>query len=106
MSAELLIEINADAASLETEWRDLEGRGAVTAFQRYDYVAPLYAAFVRHRRAEPLIVVVRAAKGAPPLMILPLCRYRDDGLTVISFADIRVADYCAPVVEAGWAIDG
>ncbi|WP_204276852.1 hypothetical protein, partial [Escherichia coli] len=52
----------------------------------------------------PLVVVVRAAAGAPPLMILPLCRYREDGLTVISFADIRVADYCAPVVDPGWTI--
>lgn len=106
MTAELRIEIHADAAPLEAEWRDLEGRGAVTAFQRYDYVAPLYAAFVAHRRAEPLVVVVRAATGAPPLMILPLCRYRDDGVTVIGFADIRVADYCAPVVDPSWAIDG
>ncbi|MFK8252503.1 GNAT family N-acetyltransferase [Ancylobacter terrae] len=102
-----VIEIHTAIAPLEAEWRTLEESGHATAFQTYDFVAPLYAAFGRHGRAEPVIVVVRPTPGAAPVMILPLCRYREGGLDLIAFADIRVADYCAPVLAADFpAEDG
>ncbi|WP_246104969.1 GNAT family N-acetyltransferase [Rhodoligotrophos appendicifer] len=95
-----VIEVHRDCAPLEAEWRALEEGGHVTAFQRYDFVAPLYAAFQRHQRAQPLMVVVRPQAGAAPMMILPLCAYRERGLRMISVADLRVADYCAPILAA------
>ncbi|WP_338048996.1 GNAT family N-acetyltransferase [Rhodoligotrophos defluvii] len=103
--AEPVIEIHWDIEPLEAEWRALEEQGHVTAFQRYDFVAPLYAAFRRHDRAEPVIVVVRPTAGATPMMILPLCAYAERGLRMISFADLRVADYCAPVLAKDFPAD-
>lgn len=99
------IEIHRDISPLETEWRDLEETGTATAFQRYDFVAPLYAAMVAHGRADPVIVVVREASSGEPMMILPFCRYREKGAAVIGFADIRVADYCAPVSARAFDLD-
>ena len=99
------IEVHREIASLERSWRDLEETGTGTAFQRYDFVAPLYAAFLAHRRAEPVIVVVRDGASGAVLMILPLCRYRHGVISVIGFADIRVADYCAPIQARGFDPD-
>jgi CelD/BcsL family acetyltransferase involved in cellulose biosynthesis len=100
---EIVIELSQDVTALEADWLRLEAGGGVTAFQRYDYAAPLLAAFVRHGRAEPLIVVLREGAGGRPLMLLPLCRFREGAVTVIGFADLRVADYCAPLIAPDWA---
>lgn len=100
-----VIQVHNDIRPLEAQWRALEASGVVTAFQCYGFVAPLYATFVKHGRAEPLIVVVRATAGEPPLMILPLCRVREGNTALITFADLRVADYCAPILARGFPSD-
>lgn len=99
------IDIHRDIAPLEDLWRGLEQTGVATAFQCYDFVAPLYGAFTAHGRAEPLIVLVRETVSRRPVMILPLCRHRQGALTVIAFADLRVSDYCAPVLAADFRPD-
>lgn len=99
------VEVHRAFAPLESEWRALEAQGRATAFQRFDFVAPLYAAMTEYQRAEPLVVLVRKDRTAPVSMIMPLCRYRDSGVTIIGCADLRVADYCAPVLAAGFDPD-
>ncbi|MBL8572297.1 MAG: GNAT family N-acetyltransferase [Hyphomicrobiaceae bacterium] len=91
-------EIHDDPATIEADWRALEADGHLTAFQRFDWCRPWYGAVGAHGRARPLIVLVRAADGRA-VMILPLCRYRRGLMRVIGFADLRVADYVAPVVS-------
>ena len=103
--ADFAIEVHREIAPLERIWRDLEERGAATAFQRYDFVSPLYSAFLAHRRAEPVIVLVRDGASGAVSMILPLCRYREGVMMVIGFADIRVADYCAPILARDFRPD-
>lgn len=98
------ISLHKSAASIEAEWRHMEADGAVTAFQRFDFVAPLYAAFAAHGRAEPMIVLVRTVDSGRPAMILPLSRHQNGG-RIITFADLRVADYCAPVLARGFSPD-
>lgn len=95
------ITIQSDWRPLEAEWRRLEEEGTLTAFQRYDWAAAWYASTLGHGRAEPVIVVVRESPERAPLLILPLARYRSQGVTTIGFADIRIADYAAPVMAKG-----
>lgn len=97
------VEIHTEISNLETEWRALETSGWCTAFQRYDFVAPLYSAFRDNARAEPLIVLVRDAASRQLLLVLPLCIAREDGIDTVGFADLRVADYCAPIMARSFA---
>ena len=99
------VDVHRDIRELEKEWRALETGGRCTAFQCYDFVAPLYSAFREHRRAEPLIVIVREAASGNLVMILPLCETKVGRNRVIGFADLRVADYCAPIMASGFRPD-
>lgn len=99
------IEVSRDIEVLEREWRALEANGRCTAFQRYDFVAPLYAAFRTHKRAAPLIVAVREKSSGNIVMILPLCETKIGRERVIAFADLRVADYCAPLMAQDFHLD-
>ena len=88
-----------DYSILEMVWRRLEKTGHCTVFQGYDYVAALYDAASSAGAAEPLIVVVSKEKGGIA-WILPLCISQQGKLRVISFADLGLADYIAPLIAS------
>ena len=90
-------EVYRDYSVLELAWRQLEKNGHCTVFQGYDYAAALYDAASSTGAAEPLIVVV-SKEGGGIAWILPLCISRNGKLKVISFADLGLADYAAPVI--------
>ncbi|MCT8991246.1 GNAT family N-acetyltransferase [Chelativorans sp. SCAU2101] len=86
-----------DHRPLEAVWRRLEAEGYCTPFQTYDWASCWYETAVAHGLAEPVIAVF-SREGGDPAWILPLCLYRKKGLRVISFADLGVTDYAAPVI--------
>ena len=47
--------------------------------------------------------IVSTLSALSPVMILPLCRFRDGGITVIGCADLRVADTGAATAPLGLA---
>lgn len=86
-----------DYSALKTAWQQLEKSGYCTIFQVYDYVASLYDAASSTGAAEPLVVVVSQKNGGIA-WILPLCMHRRGKLRIISFADLGLADYAAPLI--------
>jgi len=84
-------------ADLEPVWRRMESNGFCTVFQTYDWAACWYETAISHTDAKPLIATV-SPEGGDPVWILPLCLYRQKGIKVISFADLGISDYAAPVI--------
>lgn len=86
-------------AELEAIWRRMETEGHCTIFQTFDWAACWYDTAISSGETEPLIVVV--SREESPVWILPLCLHRKKGLRIITFADLGVADYTAPVMARG-----
>ncbi len=78
--------------------RSIEGTGA-TLFQGALWLETWYETFAAAPRTEPLIVGVENRHTGQLLFVLPLCRYRENGLRVIGFPDFGLADYNAPLVH-------
>lgn len=86
-----------DYAELEGAWRQMESWGHCTVFQGYDCAASWYDAASSSGTAEPLIAVVSEESGGT-VWILPLCISHHKKLKIISFADLGVTDYAAPLI--------
>ncbi len=91
------VKIYNDYSALEPVWRRMETEGRCLVFQTYDWVSCWYDAARLVNEAEPVIAVV-FREEAEPTWILPLCLYTKNGLRIISFADLGVTDYAAPVM--------
>lgn len=98
------ITVHNDHTELETVWRKLESEGHCTAFQTYDWTSCWYDAAMSCGEAEPVIIVVQNEE-AELVWILPLCRYRKKGMRIISFADLGITDYTAPLIARGAPAD-
>lgn len=92
------IQLYDDYAAAEEVWRRLETDGRCTPFQTYDWVTAWYEAAGLGNSVEPLVVV--ALRGREPEVLLPLVKYNRGRLSVISFPDLGVSDYTAPVIAA------
>ncbi|MEZ5775986.1 MAG: GNAT family N-acetyltransferase [Hyphomicrobiaceae bacterium] len=90
--------LHRDPAAALRDWQELSRSAAMTAFQRPDWLAAWYEVTSRHKRAEPLIAIVHELSSGRPVMALPLCLHGKAGERIISFADLRVGDYAAPVI--------
>lgn len=88
-------------AGLDEVWLDLARGGAGTVFQSPPWLLAFERAVTRDGRAETLSIVVDAVDGGRPVMALPLVRHHDRGLVAISFPDLAVADYGAPIIVPG-----
>lgn len=91
---------NAIDSVLAERWRAIETDGRCTVFQTLDWVSTWYEAARRHNTAEPVIVTARRAGAVEVEVILPLCRVRRRGYSLLTFADIAVSDFCGPVYAA------
>jgi len=87
-------------AELESVWRKMESDGHCTVFQTYDWAACWYDSTLSSGEAKPLIVLI-FEEETEPVWILPLCLHSKNGLRIISFADLGVSDYAAPVMARG-----
>lgn len=92
------VSVHADWRPLESTWRTLEMHGTATTFQRYDWIAPWYATVIASRLAKPVIVSVTRGNDPAPVMLLPLALHVEKRLKTMTFADLRVSDYVAPVL--------
>lgn len=81
-------------------WSRLETEGAATAYQRLDWVTALVACLGETSKAEPVIVEILDASGHP-VMLVPLARIRQRGYRVITWLDLGVCDYAAPILAPG-----
>ena len=94
-----------DAYTLEEEWRALEEQPDtfVTAFQRFDWVVPLYKHRYQDDESTPLIVSFRNKQNHKLEMLWPLALEKQSVLGRLAtlslrFADRRLSDYCIPII--------
>lgn len=91
------VKIYSEHSSLEPVWRRMESEGSCLVFQTYDWISCWYDTARLVSEAEPLIVAV-FRETAEPTWILPLCLHKKNNLRVVSFADLGVSDYAAPLI--------
>ena len=72
--------------------------GTATPFQAPGWLSAWYATVGAAREAEPLIVFVTERETGQSVVTLPLIRRREGGRDVITFADLGVTDYNAPIL--------
>ena len=84
-------------------WRALEADGLVTAYQRADWAAGIAARVAGPAGASPLFVELVERASGRTVMIWPLALVRRRGLRVLTWLDLGVSDYAAPVLAAGVA---
>ena len=55
--------------------------------------------------SEAVIVAIEDNQTSQIVLLLPLVKHREKGLSVISFADFGVADYNAPLIDPDHTFD-
>lgn len=94
---ELEVDVSSDVSAFRDDWVALEAGGCCTPFQTRAWLEPWYEIVAPHFGATPHFVVVRKRSSGAPLMLLPLVRRHDAGLSLVEFADLGVSDYQAPL---------
>ncbi|RYC32178.1 GNAT family N-acetyltransferase [Lichenibacterium minor] len=82
-------------------WRTLETAGAATAYQRLDWVRQILAHVADAERARPLLVEVLDRDTGRPAMIVPLALVRRRAHRVVTWFDLGLCDYAAPLLAEG-----
>ncbi len=91
------VDASDDLSTVRDDWAALEAVGRYTPFQSRAWLLPWYEIVAPQFGARPLFVRVRDRATGEPIMLLPLARRRDSGLTLVEFADLGVSDYHAPL---------
>jgi CelD/BcsL family acetyltransferase involved in cellulose biosynthesis len=99
------VEINALAVAAEpafdfasAEYQALQQRSRSTAFQGARWLAALHRGVAPAFAAEPITITLRDADGRL-MLVLPLARRRQNGLTILAFADFGLCDYLGAVYD-------
>lgn len=91
------VEVHDRLAPIADEWRQLEGAGAATVFQRFE-VFEAWTRTVAPGQADWRVVCVRQRPCGRVVLLLPLSLRQMGGLKVIEGADLEVSDFLSPVV--------
>ncbi|MGM1029606.1 MAG: GNAT family N-acetyltransferase [Actinomycetota bacterium] len=83
---------------LSDEYATLHAAAGATAFQHGVWLHRLYTTLAPERGARPVVVTVRRAPGDELMLVLPLAA-SGSMMRTLTFADLGVADYNAPVVS-------
>ncbi len=85
----------------EPVWRAFEARATGTAFQSFDWLSAWYARVGKALGIAPAIAVV--TRQGEPVLLAPLGIERRSGLRRLVWLGGKLADYKAPLVDAGYA---
>lgn len=93
--------LHRSLTTIEPVWRRLETEGAATAYQRFDWVRGIVDHLSGPMRSEPMIVEVYEVAGGETVMLVPLAVVRHRGYRVLTWLDLGVCDYAAPLLAPG-----
>ncbi len=97
------IEVYAVLEDIAQRWIDLENRGHASPFQSFAWCHAHFTHLGQPRGASPCIVMVTDEAAREDVLLLPLLIGPDAGARqMISFFDLEVGDYSAPVMAAGF----
>jgi CelD/BcsL family acetyltransferase involved in cellulose biosynthesis len=85
-------------------WDIVGDHGSLTAYQRLDWIERVVRHLAKTARAEPIFIVVAERTTGRVIALVPLALTRRFGLRTVSWLDLGVCDYAAPVIAPGWAI--
>lgn len=88
-------------AAVAPLWRSLEAEGKATAYQRLDWAGAVAEHLAGPMRAEPIFVEIVDADAGRPVLLVPLARIRHRGYRVVTWLDLGVCDYAAPLLAPG-----
>ncbi|MEM8542146.1 MAG: GNAT family N-acetyltransferase, partial [Pseudomonadota bacterium] len=77
-------------------WKSLQMHGLLSPFQDYEWVKSWLDSFSGANRPEPILV--HLYKGKRLVGLLPLCKTRSFGSTIISWMADSVSDTCVPLL--------
>ena len=97
--------LHTTMATVADLWSRLETDGTATAYQRLDWATAVAERLSTESKAEPIIVEVVDANGHP-VMLVPLARLRRRGHHAITWLDLGVCDYAAPILAPGFGAQG
>lgn len=97
-SGPYVAEVVANVALFADEIRKLGSRGVGTPFQTIDWLKTWYDVIAASFGCTPLPIRVRDQVTGEVAALVPLVIRDADGLRVISFADLGVTDYNAPLL--------
>lgn len=100
------------AVHVWSKWNDrasdfarlVEHQGA-TLFQSELWLSTWYETFTTDSDVQAVIVAIEDECSGEIIMLLPLCKREEEGLTIICNADFGLADYNAPLIHADYAPD-
>ena len=97
-SAGYTVCIEHDWRKAAARWQEAAQGSAPTVFQSPHWLDCWYSSVGQADGVEPLLVEVRDEATGALAMLLPLIRYRRGKLSVVSFADLDLTDFNAPVL--------
>ena len=95
------VELLRDWDHVAPRWQAAREAGAAaTPFQSVQWLDSLYAAIKADPAIEPMIAWIEDAASGAFAMALPLLRHAKGGATHLSFADLGMSDFNAPLLGA------
>ncbi len=92
------------AEKAENIWSFFESNGALTAFQRWDWINDVDTHIARAANMTSVFVEVTEADSAQPAMLLAFVLRRHLGMRTIGWLERSVCDYAAPLMVAGMMV--
>lgn len=93
-----------DLSGLEPVWRRWETEGALSAFQRFDWLQAIDTHILRPRGDRSFVIEVTDAASGEGLMLLPLVLERRRTHSCIRFLGSDVSDISAPVLAKDYVL--
>ncbi len=78
--------------------KQAEGNGS-TLFQSEFWLSNWYQTFTSNTHTRAVIVGIEDQRSGDLVLLLPLVKHQQRGLSIISFADFGLADYNAPLIN-------
>lgn len=99
--ASYTVRLHTSLAAIAPLWRAFEAEGAATAYQRLDWATSVVDRLAGPTQAEPIVIEVLEASSGHAIMLLPFALVRHRGYRVVTWLDLGVCDYAAPLLAPG-----
>ena len=105
LDQKFVAQAHSSLSAVESVWRTFEDCGDATAFQRFEWANAICEGLLPPKLASLVIIEVSEVATHRPLMLLPMVRLQRRGYSAITWLDMGVSDYSAPVMAPGLRLD-
>jgi CelD/BcsL family acetyltransferase involved in cellulose biosynthesis len=97
----LIARLHTSLATVETAWRSLEADGLATAFQLFSWSSVIDRTLVSTRKASLAVVELSDVDTGQTVMLFPMIRIQRFPYSELTWLDLGVNDYAAPIWAPG-----